>query len=128
MKLRLIYLIALPLILTSCAIHKIDIQQGNILTSDVVEQVKPGMSREQVKFLLGNPTIEFPFDHSRWDYPFSFQSGKKGVPLQRYHVTIFFNTNGVERVVSTAPATAPDTMPESGPESGSDTDSDTDSE
>ena len=133
MKLHPLYLIALPLIFTSCTIHKIDIQQGNILTSDVVAQVKPGMSREQVKFLLGNPTIEFPFDHNRWDYPFSFKSGKKGTALQRYHVTVFFNKGGVERVVSTAPDIAPNTMPdinvdaadvETGPESGPDTDAD----
>ena len=78
MKLRLIYLIVLQLFLTSCAIHKIDIQQGNILTAADVAQIKPGMTREQVKYLLGNPAIEYPFDHNRWDYPFSFQSGKKG--------------------------------------------------
>jgi len=100
MKIRLIYLIGLQLILTSCSIHKIDVQQGNVLTSDIVAQVKPGMSRKQVQFLLGNPVIQHPFDHDRWDYPFSFQSGKKGAALERYHVTVFFDGDQVQRVDS----------------------------
>ena len=103
MKIRLIYLIALQLILASCAIHKVDIQQGNVLTTDIVQQVVPGMSRKQVEYLLGNPAIKDPFDHDRWDHPFSFQSGKKGTPLQRYHVTVFFDGDLVQRIDADMP-------------------------
>jgi len=105
MKIRLIYLIALQLILASCSIHKVDIQQGNILTRAVVQQVKPGMSHKQVQFLLGNPAIQDPFNHNRWDYPFRFQSGKKGTPLQHYHVTVFFDGDSVTRVEANMPET-----------------------
>jgi outer membrane protein assembly factor BamE len=104
MKLHLIYLIGLQLILTSCTIHKIDIQQGNILDSDTAAQVKPGMSREQVQFLLGNPAIKHPFDHDRWDYPFSFKSGKNNTPVQRYHLTVFFSGDIVDHVDANIPA------------------------
>ena len=103
MKKHLIYLICLPLMLTACAIHKIDIQQGNVLTADIVQQVKPGMTRQQVQYLLGNPAIQDPFDHDRWDYPFSFQSGKKGAPLEHYHVTVFFEADSVQRIDTDLP-------------------------
>jgi len=101
MKLRIIYLIGLLTILTSCSIHKIDIQQGNVLSCDTVNQVKPGMSRKQVGFLLGNPTITDPFHHDRWDYPYSYKSGIKGSTLEQHHVTAFFEGDNVVRVSTT---------------------------
>jgi outer membrane protein assembly factor BamE len=109
MKIRLIYLIGLQLMLTACSIHKIDIQQGNVLTTETVQQVKPGMSRSQVQFILGNPAIQDPFTHDRWDYPFSFKSGIGNNATERYHVTVFFKGDNVERIDSNIPAT--DTQP-----------------
>jgi len=104
MNIRLFYLLGSLVILTACSIHKIDIQQGNVMSADVVAQVKPGMSRDQVQFLLGDPMIKHPFDQNRWDYPFSFQAGKKGTALEHYQVTVFFDGDRVERVVSDLPA------------------------
>jgi len=101
MKIRTFYFIGLLTILTSCSIHKIDIQQGNVLTCDTVSQIKPGMTRKQVRFLLGNPTIADPFHHDRWDYPYSFQSGIKGSTPERHHVTVFFDGDNVARVTNT---------------------------
>ena len=101
MKIRYIYLIGLLTILTSCSIHKIDIQQGNVLTCDMVNQVKAGMSRKQVRFLLGDPTITDPFHHDRWDYPYSFHSGIKGSLPERHHVTVFFDGDKVIRINNT---------------------------
>jgi outer membrane protein assembly factor BamE len=101
MTIRIIYLIGLLVILTSCAIHKIDIQQGNVLTCDTVKQIKPGMSRKQVSFLLGNPTITDPFHHDRWDYPYSYKSGDSDAAPERHHVTVFFDGDNVARVSTT---------------------------
>lgn len=105
MKNHLIYISALLLLLTSCSIHKIDVQQGNVLSKDIVQKVKPGMNRKQVKFLLGNPAIKDPFDKNRWDYPFRYQSGDKGIALKHYHVTVFFAADLVIRVDSNMPDT-----------------------
>lgn len=101
MKLRIVYLIGLLAILTSCTIHKIDIQQGNVLSCDTIKQVTAGMSRKQVKFLLGDPTIMDPFHHDRWDYPYSFHSGIKGSTPERHHVTVFFAGDKVTRISNT---------------------------
>ena len=58
------------LILSACFLkpHKIDIQQGNFLDHAVIAKLKPGMTRSQVRFLLGTPLITDPFHPERWDY------------------------------------------------------------
>lgn len=62
----------LILFCTACTyfpgVHKIDIDQGNIVTQEMVDQLRPGMSKEQVRFVMGSPLIVDTFDQSRWDY------------------------------------------------------------
>ncbi|HSQ05349.1 MAG TPA: outer membrane protein assembly factor BamE, partial [Burkholderiales bacterium] len=48
--------------------YKIDVQQGNYITQDMVAKLKPGMTRSQVRFILGTPLIADPFHAQRWDY------------------------------------------------------------
>ena len=52
--------------------YKIDVQQGNYVTQDMVEKLKPGMTRSQVKFLLGTPLVVDPFRNDRWDYVYLY--------------------------------------------------------
>ena len=52
--------------------YKIDIQQGNVVTEEMVEKLKPGMSRSQVRFVLGTPLITDVFHADRWDYFYYF--------------------------------------------------------
>lgn len=52
-------------------VHKFPIQQGNIVTQEMIDQLKPGMTRSQVRFVLGTPLIADTFDQSRWDYWYS---------------------------------------------------------
>ena len=66
MKNNIIYIIGFALILTSCSIHKIDIQQGNVIEVDKVDQLALGMTTKQVRFLLGSPAIHDPFHRDRW--------------------------------------------------------------
>ncbi|HYA65973.1 MAG TPA: outer membrane protein assembly factor BamE [Burkholderiaceae bacterium] len=47
-----------------------DVQQGNVITKDMVEQLRPGMTRDQVRFLLGTPMLIDIFHQDRWDYPY----------------------------------------------------------
>jgi len=98
MKMHRINIIVLTLFLTSCTIHKIDVQQGNILTTEVVSKVKTGMNKKQVRFLLGNPSIQDPFHQNQWDYSYTFKSGKNNKETERSHVTIFFENELVARI------------------------------
>ena len=69
--------------------HRIDIQQGNVVTQEQIERVKPGMNRLQVRDALGTPLLTDAFHPDRWDYIFTLrQSGK---PLQRRNVVLVFN-------------------------------------
>ena len=68
--------------------YKIDIQQGNVITQEMVNKLRPGMSRNQVQFVMGTPLMEDAFDQDRWDYVYSNQPGGKKRTQQT--LTIFF--------------------------------------
>lgn len=78
--------------------YKIDIQQGNVLTQEMVAQLKPGQTREQVRFLLGTPMVTDIFHQQRWDYVYRYQSGQTG-EIESRRFAVFFDTEGrLERV------------------------------
>jgi len=56
-------------------VYKIDVEQGNIVTQEMADQLKPGMSRRQVRFIMGTPLIEDTFNQDRWDYPYVKRNG-----------------------------------------------------
>jgi outer membrane protein assembly factor BamE len=56
--------------------YKIDIQQGNVLTQEMVAQLKPGQTREQVRFILGTPLLADIFHQQRWDYVYRYHNGQ----------------------------------------------------
>ena len=66
--------LVLALLLGACALpdfmapYRIDIQQGNYITQEMVSQLKPGMSKEQVRYILGTPLLTDIFHAERWDY------------------------------------------------------------
>lgn len=94
MQKTLIYLLA-ALALASCA-HKIDIQQGNVVTEEQLSQVKTGMAPQQVRAILGTPLLTDPFHNDRWDYFFSL--GKGVTATERYRVTLFFKSGRLARI------------------------------
>ena len=69
-------------------VYKIGIPQGNIITQDMIDQLRPGMTKRQVIFVMGTPLVRDPFHQDRWDYIYSYQPGG-GVRGQE-RVTIFF--------------------------------------
>jgi outer membrane protein assembly factor BamE len=73
--------------------YKIDIQQGNVLTQEMVSQLKPGQTRDQVRFLLGTPLVVDIFHQQRWDYLYRYQSGQTGQTESR-KFTVFFDGEG----------------------------------
>jgi len=76
--------------------YRIDIQQGNFVSKEMLAQVKEGMTREQVRFALGTPLLTDLFHEDRWDYVFRLQKGNGEVTTSR--VSVFFNGNLLARV------------------------------
>jgi outer membrane protein assembly factor BamE len=70
-------------------VYRLDIEQGNIVEDDKLAEVKIGMTRSQVRYLLGEPMIKDTFDQNRWDYYYSFETGK-GL-YQRQLLTLTFD-------------------------------------
>lgn len=76
--------------------YKIDVRQGNMVTQEMVAQLRPGMSRDQVRFILGTPLVADIFHADRWDYVYRFQPGRGEV--QERKLAVFFKDNKLERV------------------------------
>ena len=76
--------------------HKIDIQQGNVVTQDMVAKLKPGMSRSQVRFALGTPLIADPFHPDRWDYVYVMH--KKGKLVAQRRIVAVFQDDKLVRI------------------------------
>lgn len=97
-------------------VHKLDIQQGNVVTQEMVDKLKPGMTRAQVRFVLGTPLITDAFHRDRWDYFYSFKVGAQGVAETR-RLTLTFQDDvlrtvqgdvAVKNPAETVPAVTPD--------------------
>ncbi|MDR3299475.1 MAG: outer membrane protein assembly factor BamE [Candidatus Accumulibacter sp.] len=78
--------------------YKIDIQQGNVLTQDMVAQLRPGLSRDQVRFILGTPVLTDMFHGNRWDYVYRLQKGSTGEVELRQFSTFFDDDDRLVRV------------------------------
>ncbi|MDR6233954.1 outer membrane protein assembly factor BamE [Pseudomonas oryzihabitans] len=72
-------------------VYKIDIQQGNVVTQDMIDQLRPGMTRQQVRFIMGTPLIQDTFHPNRWDYLYSMQAA--GGQRKQERVSLVFNGN-----------------------------------
>lgn len=70
-------------------VHKINIQQGHIITSEMIDQLQPGMNRRQVRYVLGTPLADDLFKDERWEYYYSLKMGD-GRFYQR-KLTAFFD-------------------------------------
>ena len=89
-------------------VYRLDIQQGNYLAGKTVDQLQVGMTRTQVRYLLGTPMVPSVFDRDRWDYLYYFQHGRLRRPKQR-HLVVFFKEDKVARFVR-------DNIPEAAPQ------------
>ncbi|WP_291136739.1 outer membrane protein assembly factor BamE [Hydrogenophaga sp.] len=88
---RLLSILALLTALSGCGMltpYKVDVLQGNVVTREQVEALKPGMAREQVRDILGSPLLTSVFHADRWDYVFTLQ--RQGQEAQRRRVSVFF--------------------------------------
>jgi outer membrane protein assembly factor BamE len=93
---RLTFALILAVLLSGCNwLYKQDVQQGNLLETDQIDALKPGMTKRQVMLILGTPAIQSPFHENRWDYVSSYKDGGGNIDLKR--LTVFFDDNVLVR-------------------------------
>lgn len=85
----------LPSVTSLVTPYRIDIVQGNVVTREQAQALRTGMSREQVRGILGSPLVASVFHADRWDYVFSFS--RQGQPRQQRKVAVFFKGDVLER-------------------------------
>jgi len=116
---RYVFLLAaLAMLLSGCfSVYKLEIQQGNVVTQEMIDKLKPGMTRSQVRYVMGTPLVTDPFHPDRWDYYYYLRRSKDKTGESRHLTVIFRNdvlaeVEGDTRVRPVAPATGePGTKP-----------------
>jgi len=98
-----IFLLVLSLLVTACSSslpsikpYKMPIQQGNLVTSKMMSQLKPGMTKTQVRFVMGTPLISDSFHKDQWDY--FYQMEKDGAIIEKRRVTLMFEKDLLAKV------------------------------
>ncbi len=99
MKKIILILISLSAIALSGCIHtlKADIQQGNVVTQSMLDQLKPGISKTEVADLLGSPLLQNTFNDNRYDYVYTIKIGHGKMTEQR--ITCYFDSDRLIKVV-----------------------------
>ncbi len=78
-------------------VYVADVQQGNIIENKELDQLKTGMTKKQVKFLLGSPIIRDPFHQNRWDYVYTLREGDNTY-IEKRRLTLTFKGNLLEKM------------------------------
>jgi outer membrane protein assembly factor BamE len=116
-------LLGLAGLITSGCVYRMNVQQGNFLDPKQVEQLQVGMTRAQVRFVLGTPMLPDAFDRDRWDYVYYLKIGRLQKPVER-RLSVYFEGDKVARydkigfdggVQAAAPAPPPDPAAEAAP-------------
>ena len=81
--------------LTACAIHRVDVQQGNVIDAENVDQLTLGITKDQVIFLMGTPLIMDIFRSDRWDYVYTLKT-KEGMSQEK--LSLFFEKNKLVKI------------------------------
>jgi outer membrane protein assembly factor BamE len=97
-------IILLTLLLASCdsfyipllTPYKMDIRQGNYVTQDMRDKLKLGMTKPQVRYVLGTPLIMDPFHADRWDYVYRFEH--EGKLMDKHNLTLYFEGDKLVRM------------------------------
>lgn len=105
MRLRTL-LLAPALLVAAACVHRLDVQQGNLLDDKDIVQVEVGMTRSQVQFLLGTPMISDSFHRDRWDYAYYLTRGRSPNVARRW-VVVYFENDRVSRVERDVPLQPP---------------------
>jgi len=89
---------------TGCTVHRLDIQQGNIIEDKMLDQLKIGISKRQVRFIMGSPLLTDPFHANRWDYVYTDQPGDKRKIIEYRHISVYFEGDRLVKIVNSEKA------------------------
>jgi len=98
-RLFILALIFSALAFSSGCVYRATISKGNLIEQEDLDQVEVGMTRNQVRFLLGTPLIDDPFHQDRWDYAYFIRIGRDPAAFKRW-VTIIFESDNVSEIFS----------------------------
>jgi outer membrane protein assembly factor BamE len=99
---KTILIAAAVVLLAACSVsnplkpYKLDVQQGNVVTQDMIAKLRPGMSKSQVRFIMGSPLLVDIFHGNRWDYVYTFKKG--GEVMEERRITLFFDGDLLQKV------------------------------
>jgi len=98
-KLKSVVLISLFVAFAASAgcVYRTNISQGNLIKQDDLDQAEVGMTRNQIRFLLGTPMIDDPFHVNRWDYVYYIKIGRRDATAKRW-VSIVFVDDRVSEI------------------------------
>lgn len=93
----IIAIVLVSLLATSGCVYRQNIAQGNLIEQEDLDQVELGMTRNQIRFLLGTPMIDDPFHKDRWDYIYYLKIGRNDATFKRW-VSVFFEEGLVSEI------------------------------
>jgi outer membrane protein assembly factor BamE len=96
-KWTILLFMAIVLAIGSGCVYRANISQGNLIKEEDLEQVEVGMTKNQVRFLLGTPMIDDPFSKQRWDYIYYIKMGRRDATFKRW-VSVFFEEDVVSEI------------------------------
>ena len=90
--------VLLATLLSGCfSVYKLEVQQGNVVTQEMIDKLKPGMTPSQVRYVLGTPLVTDPFHPDRWDYYYYLRRSKDKTGESR-HLTVIFKNNVLAQI------------------------------
>lgn len=92
-------MLLLALAVSGGCVYRAAISQGNLIKQEDLDQAEVGMTRNQIRFLLGTPMVEDPFHTERWDYVYYLKVGRQDASFKRW-VSIFFEEDRVSSILT----------------------------
>ena len=96
-KWTLFLVMTIALALGAGCVYRAPISQGNLVKEEDLAQLEVGMTKNQVRFLLGTPMIDDPFHKERWDYVYYLKIGRREAVAERW-VSVFFEDDIVSEI------------------------------
>lgn len=101
------------LLLSGClSVYKVEVQQGNVITQEMIGKLKPGMTRSQVRFVLGTPLVTDTFHPDRWDYYYYLRRSNEAAG-ETQRLTVIFKNDTLVSVQSAKPEKTENQPPKS---------------
>lgn len=92
----------LALLVSACSVHKIDVQQGNVITQEMFKKLKVGMDKSRVERVLGTALVVDPFHRNRWDYIYVYEAGNTD-DRQSAHLSLYFENEQLGKIIVHSP-------------------------